>query len=356
MTQDSPDHGGQKVMSPDELKPMTEAARRVLGAMDEVLLGQEALHKMVLVGILSRGHMLLEGMPGLGKTTLIQALGDLLRLDFRRVQFTPDLMPSDIVGSTILQQGEGGDRRMEFRPGPVFTNILLADEINRASPKTQSALLEAMQERRVTTLGETRPLPAPFFVLASQNPVELEGTYPLPEAQLDRFLFKLQVGLPQEATLERIIATRRRGEPPRLEPVADAQQIDAMLNSIERIVLPSAVSKYIARLVNATHPTSAAAPEPVRRFVKHGASPRAAIGIAEAARAHALLAGRPTAGFEDVRAVAPHVLNHRIILNHDAGFERVDAFDVVAQLIEDIDPVRLDLPSGVRLESEEAAR
>ncbi len=356
MTQNPSDHGGQTVLSPDELKPMTDAARRVLRAMDEVLLGQEALHEMVFAGILSRGHILLEGMPGLGKTTLIQALGDLLGLEFRRVQFTPDLMPSDIVGSTILQQGEGGDRRMEFRPGPVFTNILLADEINRASPKTQSALLEAMQERRVTTLGETRKLPSPFFVLASQNPVELEGTYPLPEAQLDRFLFKLQVGLPQEATLERIISTRRRGEPPRLEPVADPQQIDALLNCIERIVLPPAVARYTARLVNATHPTSDAAPDHIQRFVKHGASPRAAIGIAEAARAHALLAGRPTAGFEDVRAVAPHVLNHRIILNHDAGFERIDAFDVVRDLIKAIDPVRLDLPSGVRLEAEEPTR
>ncbi len=340
----------QRVMSPDELSPMTAAARRVLDAMDAVLLGQHELHEMVLVGILSRGHLLLEGMPGLGKTTLIQALGELLRLDFRRVQFTPDLMPSDIVGSTILQQGGAGERRMEFHRGPVFTNILLADEINRASPKTQSALLEAMQERRVTTLGETRALPSPFFVLASQNPVDLEGTYPLPEAQLDRFLLKLQVGLPKEDVLERIISTRHRGEAPALEPVADPETIQAMLSCVDRIVLPAAVARYIARLVSATHPSEPHAPEAVARFVKHGASPRAAIGMAESARAHALLAGRPTVGFEDVRAVAPHVLNHRLILNHEAGFERMDGFGVVAELIRAVDPVRLDLPSGVRIE------
>lgn len=340
----------QTVMSPDELSPMTEAARRVRSAMDAVLLGQHELHTMVLVGILSRGHILLEGMPGLGKTTLIQALGELLSLEFRRVQFTPDLMPSDIVGSTILQQGGAGERTMQFHRGPVFTNILLADEINRASPKTQSALLEAMQERRVTTLGETRELPSPFFVLASQNPVDLEGTYPLPEAQLDRFLLKLQVGLPREDVLEQIISTRHRGEAPKLSPVADPEIIRAMLSCVDKIALPAPVARYIARLVSATHPTEQHAPESVSRFVKHGASPRAAIGMAEAARAHALLAGRPTVGFEDVRVVAPHVLNHRLILNHEAGFERMDGFSVVSDLIKAIDPVRLDLPSGVRIE------
>src|SRR2546423_2281292 len=181
------------LMQPEEMRPAVEAGRRLLEQLDAVLLGRPELHRMVLAGVLARGHVLLEGVPGVGKTSLVKALARLLALDFKRVQFTPDLMPGDILGTHILQGAEDGRREMTFRPGPVFTNLLLADEINRASPKTQSALLEAMQERAVTLLGTTRPLPEPFFVLASQNPIELEGTYPLPEAQLDRFLFKLVV-------------------------------------------------------------------------------------------------------------------------------------------------------------------
>src|SRR5919204_4739687 len=179
-----------------------------------MLLGRSELHTLVLTAVLSRGHLLLEGVPGVGKTALVKALGQVLQLDFKRVQFTPDLMPGDILGTHILQETPAGPREMVFRPGPVFTNLLLADEINRASPKTQSALLEAMQERAVTLLGTTRPLPEPFFVLASQNPIELEGTYPLPEAQLDRFLFKLVVANVDVDVLDRIISTRRHGEPP----------------------------------------------------------------------------------------------------------------------------------------------
>src|SRR5947208_8089866 len=202
------------LLDPDELRPAAESARRLLEQLDAMLLGRPDLHRLVFVGILSRGHVLLEGVPGVGKTALVKALGRLLSLDFKRVQFTPDLMPGDILGSHILQDVAGGGREMVFRPGPVFTNLLLADEINRASPKTQSALLEAMQERSVTLLGATRPLPDPFFVLATQNPIELEGTYPLPEAQLDRFLFKLVVAPASADALDRIISTRRRGEPP----------------------------------------------------------------------------------------------------------------------------------------------
>ena len=202
------------LLTPEDLKPAVDLAKGVLAQMDRVLLGRSELHRLVLAGVLSRGHILLEGLPGVGKTAMIKALGQILSLQFRRVQFTPDLMPSDILGAHILRESAGGGREMSFQPGPIFTNVLLADEINRASPKTQSALLEAMQERSVTLLGTTRPLPDPFFVLASQNPIELEGTYPLPEAQLDRFLFKLLVGDVSADVLDDIISTRRRGEPP----------------------------------------------------------------------------------------------------------------------------------------------
>src|SRR5262245_50203439 len=201
------------LLRPEELRPAVESLHRLLDQLDAMLLGRPELHRLVLAAILARGHLLLEGVPGVGKTALVKALGELMHLDFKRVQFTPDLMPSDVLGTHILQETPTG-REMVFRPGPVFTHLLLADEINRASPKTQSALLEAMQERNVTLLGTTRELPNPFFVLASQNPIELEGTYPLPEAQLDRFLFKLVVKPADADTLDRIISTRRHGAPP----------------------------------------------------------------------------------------------------------------------------------------------
>jgi len=340
-----------KLMRPDELAPAVDTLNSVLQQLDDTLLGQPELHRMVLVGILSRGHILLEGMPGVGKTALIHVLGQLLSLSFNRVQFTPDLMPSDIVGSPILQEDEDGKRQMVFEPGPVFTNILLADEINRASPKTQSAMLEAMQERRVTVMGETRPLPSPFFVLASQNPIELEGTYPLPEAQVDRFLLKLHVGRPNADTLERIIDTRRRGELPEPTAVVDATQLDSLFDTMERVVMPTPVNRYIANLVASTHPQEPNAPKVVGDYVTYGASPRAAIAMAESARAVALLDGRPTAGFEDVKAVAPHVLNHRLILNYQARFDKVSPLDVVDQMLNDIDETGLELPRGVEVEA-----
>src|SRR4051794_17117083 len=225
------------LLTRDEVGPAVEVGRRVLSQLDAMLLGRPDLHRLVLAAILARGHLLLEGVPGVGKTALVKALGQLLGLDFKRVQFTPDLMPGDILGTHILQESAGGGREMVFRPGPVFTNLLLADEINRASPKTQSALLEAMQEQAVTLLGTTRPLPSPFFVLASQNPIELEGTYPLPEAQLDRFLFKLVVPGAEAAVLDRIIATRRRGEPPAPTWRMSAAQLEELFAAMDRIFL-----------------------------------------------------------------------------------------------------------------------
>jgi MoxR-like ATPase len=310
---------------------------------------EEVRPALELAAILSRGHLLLEGVPGVGKTALVKALGQLLQLDFKRVQFTPDLMPSDILGAHILQEAPGGGREMVFRPGPIFTNLLLADEINRASPKTQSALLEAMQERNVTLLGTTRPLPDPFFVLASQNPIELEGTYPLPEAQLDRFLFKLLVHPADADTLDRIISTRRHGEPPAPKSALSADELQRLFAVMDRIFLPRPVARYIARLVAATHPTAAEAPDLVRSYVTHGASPRAAIALAESSRAIALLSGRPTVGFEDVQAVAGPVLNHRLILNYKSRLDQVTALALIKELLARIDPTGLALPADVAL-------
>lgn len=338
-----------ELLDPEQVEPARDLARQTLEEMDRILLGQSELHRLVLVGVLSRGHILLEGLPGVGKTALIHALGQILQLSFKRVQFTPDLMPGDILGATILQEDDTGQRQMMFQPGPVFANIVLADEINRASPKTQSALLEAMQDRQVTTMGVTRDLPSPFFVLASQNPIELEGTYPLPEAQLDRFLFKLRVDTSSANTLDQIISSRRRGAPPEPAWQLSEAQLNTLFDTLDAIALPRAVSRYIARLVSATHPDGAEATESIQQYVSYGASPRAAIGMAEAARAQALIEGRPTVGFEDVKAVAAPTLNHRIILSYQARFDRIDQFTLIDQLLSALDEAGLDLPQDMQL-------
>lgn len=336
-----------RLPSPEEIEAAVALTQRTLGELDRLLLGRADFHRLVLVGILSRGHILLEGVPGVGKTALIKALGEILQVQFNRVQFTPDLMPSDILGSHILQETASGERQMVFQPGPIFTQILLADEINRASPKTQSALLEAMQERSVTLLGTTRSLPSPFFVIASQNPIELEGTYPLPEAQLDRFLFKLTVGGPAADVLEGIITSRRRGEPPAVETHLSQDDLEGLFEVLDRIYLPRAVARYIAQLVASSHPGDAA-PANISQYVDYGASPRAAIAMAEASRALALLNGRPTVGFEDVREVAPAVLSHRLILNYQAGFEGVSAASLVDELLQSVAETDLGLDKDLQ--------
>jgi len=338
-----------KVLTPEEMVAPTEMANRILEKLDAILLGQHNLHKQVLIAILSRGHILLEGLPGVGKTALVVALSELLQIESNRVQFTPDLMPGDILGSHILDENQEGKREMRFEPGPVFTNILLADEINRASPKTQSALLEAMQEGRVSLMGQTRVLPKPFFVLATQNPIELEGTYPLPEAQLDRFLFKLSVLQVDTHALAEIISTRRRGAPPKQNWHLNSDDLDLLYKTMDEIFLPTPVANYIARITAASHPTYKEAPATVQKYVSFGASPRAAIAMGEAARANALLAGRPTVGFEDVNGIAKSVLNHRLILNYEARFDKVDSFVVIDELLESLDEADISLPEDIQI-------
>ncbi|MEX0716528.1 MAG: AAA family ATPase [Planctomycetaceae bacterium] len=336
-----------RLLSPEEIAEARVILDRLVGGLESAILGQRKLLELVVTCLLARGHMLLEGLPGLGKTELVKSLSALLGLNFRRVQFTPDLLPSDIVGAPILED-VAGRRTLVFHKGPIFANLLLADEINRATPKTQSALLEAMQERRVTVMGETHPLPLPFFVLATQNPIELEGTYPLPEAQLDRFAFKIHVEGVNSDTLQEIISTRRHGRPPELREVATAEELERLFDLSDLVHLPRAVANFIARLVTATHPGRAGSPEEVSRFVRFGASPRAAIALADTSRAAALLAGKPNVGFAEVRRVAPSVLGHRLIVDYAARLEGWTPLKLVDRLLETTSEVPRDLPEDLQ--------
>lgn len=318
-------------LTDDEISRAQQHLRPLAKALNEVLFGQEALIDSVLTGLLARGHILLEGLPGLGKTELVKGLSHCLGLETKRIQFTPDLLPGDITGNPVLQE-KNGERQFVFQPGPLFTNLVLADEINRASPKTQSALLEAMQERRVTVLGETHSLPKPFFVLATQNPIELEGTYPLPEAQFDRFLFKLTVTRNEVATLQKIITKRELGQEPSVPVVMDSHTLQNLLQTVRQIFLPEVVANYIARLVDSTHPGQSEN----ARHIKYGASPRAALSLASAAKARALLNERPNASFEDVKACAHAVLRHRLILDYQARVDGLDPDKIIDLLLAEI--------------------
>jgi len=337
------------VAGPTATEPLSEqevelaAARvdRLAQSLNGVLFGQERLIEMVIVGLLARGHILLEGLPGLGKTELVKGLSKALALESKRVQFTPDLLPGDITGNPVLEE-VAGSRRFVFQPGPVFANIVLADEINRASPKTQSAMLEAMQERRVTVMGQTHPLPSPFFVLATQNPIELEGTYPLPEAQLDRFLFKLDVPSNDVDTLERIVLHREIGVEPQVPQVMTAEELADVLGQVRRVYMPPTVANYIARLVQATQPG-----EPHAGGVKFGASPRAALALAAAAKAKALCGRRMNASYEDVRGVAAAVLRHRLVLDYAAKLEGLTTGGVVDRLLDEVPAQNTPLPSSL---------
>ena len=318
-------------LSPDQFRA---TAARIEAEIGKYIVGQHSVVRHTLISLIAGGHVLLEGVPGLGKTMLVRTLAQVLDLDFARIQFTPDLMPADILGTDILEEAEGGARRFRFRPGPVFTNLLLADEINRATPKTQSALLEAMQERTVTIANRSYPLDAPFMVLATQNPIEMEGTYPLPEAQMDRFLFKINVIFPSSTELVEILWRTTGAQEPRVEKVADAPTVLAMRALARKVPVASTVMDYASRLTVATHPESNAAPDLVRSYVRYGASPRAAQALILGGKVAALLDGRYNVAFKDLRAVAPAALRHRLLLNFEGQAEGVRPDDVVVALLD----------------------
>jgi MoxR-like ATPase len=325
--------------SPAELQAAAARLGLLRDTLNNVLFGQQQLIEHVITGILASGHILLEGLPGLGKTELVKGLAAACGLEAKRIQFTPDLLPGDITGNPILQEIDGA-RRFVFQPGPIFANLVLADEINRASPKTQSALLEAMQERRVTVMGETRELPRPFFVLATQNPIELEGTYPLPEAQLDRFLFKLEVLRNDVPVLEKIIRLREIGVSPDVRPCLIPGELLELMVLARRIHLSEPVINYTARLCEATHPGNG----PLSDNIRFGASPRAALALAAAAKARALLHQRPNASIEDIQALALPVLRHRLILTYDARLAGKTSVDIITELIATLPTETAKLP------------
>jgi MoxR-like ATPase len=309
-----------------------ERYTRLRSEVSKVIVGQDRVVEAVLVAILSGGHALLEGVPGLGKTLLVRTISQALNLKFNRIQFTPDLMPADITGTNIVLEDPGGARVFQFQPGPVFANIVLADEINRATPKTQSAMLEAMQEHSVTVAGKMHRLQEPFFVLATQNPIEQEGTYPLPEAQLDRFIFKVLVPPPSLQDLSAIIDRTTGVHEATIEPVLDGHQLQQMQRLAREIVVEGLVKEYALKMALATHPDSEYAPDTVRRFVRYGSSPRGAQALILASKIHALLQGRYNVAFDDVDEVAPSALRHRVILNFEGEAEGVTPDQLVGDI------------------------
>jgi len=309
------------------------AYANVKSVIQDFIVGHEAVIDGVLTCLFTGGHALLEGVPGLGKTYLVRRLSEAVDLQFRRIQFTPDLMPADIIGTNMVTENEAGERFFDFQRGPVFTNILLADEINRATPKTQSALLEAMQERSVTVGGKTYALDRPFVVLATQNPIEMEGTYPLPEAQLDRFMLKLLVEFSSREELITILDRTTEGATQAAEKVIDGRTILQWREFVTQVVVAPHVKDYAARLVLATHPDSEFATEVVKRYVRYGASPRGAQVLTMGSKVRALLAGRYNAGFEDVAAMALPALRHRIILNFEGEAEGISPGQVLDDVL-----------------------
>jgi MoxR-like ATPase len=306
---------------------------RLRSEIGRVFVGQQSVVEQLLLCFFCQGHALIEGAPGLGKTLLVRSLSEALSLRFARVQCTPDLMPADITGTNVIVDGTESIHKFLFQPGPIFANIVLADEINRATPRTQSAFLEAMQERHVTVFGTTHPIAPPFSVFATQNPVEMEGTYPLPEAQLDRFFFKLTMSVPEIDELADIMARTTGDEEPRIAPLFGAELVHSLFTIIRQVKIADPVLRYALRVLRATHPQVKDAPESVRKYVRYGASPRAAQAMVLSAKAMALLDGRFHVSIENLREVALPALNHRIIRNFHAEVEQVSTDSLVADVL-----------------------
>jgi MoxR-like ATPase len=316
-----------------EVERFQEDLVRLRGAVGRAIVGHEEIVDGVIAALLCGGHALLEGVPGLGKTLLVRALAAALDLNFARIQFTPDLMPADIVGTNVITEDEKGSRRFQFQRGPIFAHIVLADEINRATPKTQSALLEGMQEQSVTVAKTTYPLEPPFFVLATQNPLEMEGTYPLPEAQLDRFFYKLKVGFPDRGALHTIMDRTTRGEDPVVERVVSRGRILEMREVVRRVPVAHGVQDYALGVLLATHPDQRETLPVTRRYVRYGASPRGGQSLLLGAKVRALMAGRFAVSCDDVRAVAKPALRHRIILNFEGEAEAVGTDRIIDEIL-----------------------
>jgi len=312
--------------------------RRIREEVERVIVGQESVIGAVLTALLAGGHVLLEGVPGLGKTMLVRTLGEAIDVVFSRIQFTPDMMPADIQGTTLLIETEGGGHELRFQPGPLVANLVLADEINRATPKTQSALLEAMQERKITVGKRTIRLEEPFCVMATQNPIEHEGTYPLPEAQLDRFLFKAHVGYPEVGEYKAILDRTTGVDAPKAHAVSSGPEIVSMREVIRAVPVPEAVQLDAIHLVVATQPGSLQAPAIVNDHVSLGASPRGAQGLILAGKVNALLAGRYAVASEDLRKAAPDVLRHRIIVNYRGQSEGITPDRIVEAVLAHVKP------------------
>ena len=321
--------------TPAELETRLADLAATFGRLREAVaaefLGHREVVDQLLYAVVAGGHALLEGAPGLGKTTLVHALAAALDLEFRRIQFTPDLMPADIVGTRVLEEDEAGARSFRFERGPIFSQVVLADEVNRATPRTQSALLEAMQERQVTVFGETLALDEPFFVIATQNPIEMEGTYPLPEAQLDRFLLKLELPAPRQRELETILSATTGAPAPARAPVVRAEELREMQALAREVPASSEAVALAARVVLATHPDGEDAPERVRRYVRYGSSPRGGQALLLAAKARALVRGELHVGTEDLRALAGPALRHRLILGYEGEAARVQPDELAAE-------------------------
>jgi MoxR-like ATPase len=318
-------------MTPERFQEIT---RQIESQVGQVIVGQHELVRHTIITLLAGGNALLEGVPGLGKTMLVRTMAQAVDCAFARIQFTPDLMPADIVGTNLIVEDENGRRQFQFEPGPIFANLVLADEINRATPKTQSAMLEAMQEHSVTVAKATRKLPEPFFVLATQNPLEMEGTYPLPEAQLDRFFFKINVPFPSVEDLVEIANRTTAVDTPAAQPAANGEDIRAMQAMARSVPIAPHVTAYAARLVRATHPDDALSTPQVQSYVRYGSSPRGMQALILAGKILALQDGRFNVAYADIQAAAAPALRHRLILNFEAQASGVSADAIIADLIE----------------------